>query len=289
MGIRHGRQARWRVVVMWLLSVLAWACQRTPEEPPIAKLGNSQLMREELRRSLSYQTVEDSITQAMMYLEDWLATTALYEQALKEGIGNDTLTQLLVEKARRKIIAQRFFERKLQEEIEKGRLRIDSAEAQAFYAANQGLLRFREPHYRVLRIYAATQEAMLSLRQKAMNAAPDAELFAFADSLSPQTCERNQMFRQRDQSAYPMRLLQLESEALMQLVMRMRPKDITPVVKLQDSLFVVLRLEEKFEAGTPIPFEYAYPEISERLRRQKEKAFFRYLVRTSKSALESEK
>lgn len=288
-GIVTSGQQTAATVLCLLVFACCSACQRAPEEPPVAKLGRSVLTREELRRSLSYQNAQDSLTQAMMYLEDWLATAALYEQALKERFDQDTLTQLLVEKARRKIIARRYFEHKLQEEIAKGNLRVDSAEAQAFYAANLGLFERREPHYRVRRIFAATQEAMLSVRQKLMSGIPDPDVLRLADSLSPATQERNRVFWQRDKDAYPARLLQLESEVLMQLLERMRPKDLTPVVKLQDSLFVVLRLDEKLEAGTPMPFEQAYPDVAERLWRQKEKAFYQYLVRTAKSALEASK
>lgn len=118
-------------------------CSSAPNEPPVATLGKSVLTRDELRYSLSYQNREDSITQAAMYLEDWLITTALYEKALQEGQDKDTLTQLLIEKSRRKIVASRYVARKLQEEIAAGKFRIDSSEVQAFYYANPQLLKFQ--------------------------------------------------------------------------------------------------------------------------------------------------
>jgi hypothetical protein len=264
-------------------------CSSAPNEPPVATLGKSVLTRDELRYSLSYQNREDSITQAAMYLEDWLITTALYEKALQEGQDKDTLTQLLIEKSRRKIVASRYVARKLQEEIAAGKFRIDSSEVQAFYYANPQLLKFREPHYRLLRLYAPSQDAILTLRQKLAANAPESELLALAQSLSPKLAQMNDVAFQLAKTARPLWQLHLESEALVQLLERMRPKDITPIVKVCDSVFVVMRLEEKLESGTTMTLEQAYPEIIECLRRQKEKSFFRHLVNLSKSSLESGK
>ncbi len=265
------------------------ACSSASNEPPVATLGKSVLTRDELRYSLSYQNREDSITQAMMYLEDWLTTTALYEKALQEGQDKDTLTQLLIEKSRRKIVASRYVARKLQEEIAAGNFRIDSSEVQAFYYANPQLLKFREPQYRLLRLYASSQDAILTLRQKLAANAPENELFALAQSLSPTLAQMNDVAFQLVKEARPLWKLHLESEALMQLLERMRPKDITPVVKVRDSVFVVMRLEEKLEPGTTMTLEQAYTDIVERLRYQKEKSFFQNLVNSSKSSLESGK
>lgn len=278
-----------RFGALLLAAAFLQSCSNAPNEPPVATLGKSALTREELRRSLSYQNREDSVTQATMYLEDWLATAALYEKAMQEGEDKDTLTMLLIEKSRRKIIAARYFERKLQEEIKAGKLRVDSSEAQAFYNLNAGLFQFREPHYRLLRLYASTQDAMLSLRQKLVAGAPETELLLLAQSLSPALAQTNEAMFQRSKEARPLRALQLESQTLLQLLERMRPKDITPVVKVRDSLFAVMRLDEKLEQGSLMTFEQAYPDIEELLRHQKQKAFFRYLVGSSKSALESAK
>lgn len=284
-----------QILILWLVAFLAGAtlifsgCSNTPNEPPVATLGKSVLTRDELRYSLSYQNREDSLTQAMMYLEDWLTTTALYEKALQEGQDKDTLTQLLIEKSRRKIVASRYVARKLQEEIAAGKFRIDSSEVQAFYYANPQLLKFREPHYRLLRLYASSQDAVLTLRQKLVANASENELLTLAQSLSPTLTQMNDVSFQLAKVARPLWKLQLESEALVQLLERMRPKDITPVVKVGDSLFVVMRLEEKLRPGTTMTLEQAYTDIVEHLRYQKEKSFFRYLISSSKSSLESGK
>ncbi len=289
-GIHIHQAVRVSLVALFAGATLIFSgCPSAPNEPPVATLGKSVLTRDELRYSLSYQNREDSITQAMMYLEDWLTTTALYEKALQEGQDKDTLTQLLIEKSRRKIVASRYVVRKLQEEIAAGKFRIDSSEVQAFYYANPQLLKFREPHYRLLRLYASSQDAVLTLRQKLVANTSENELLPLAQSLSPTLTQMNDMSFRLAKEVRPLWKLQLESEALVQLLERMRPKDITPVVKVRDSIFVVMRLEEKLEPGTTMTLEQAYADIVEHLRYQKEKSFFRYLVSSSKSSLEAGK
>ncbi len=289
MGTLSGFTPLGFTVAIVIAAALLSGCSNAPNEPPVARLGKSVLTREELRQSLSYQNLEDSVTQAMMYLEDWLATTALYEKAVQEGMDRDTLTQLLIDKSRRKIIATRYFERKLQEEIQAGKLRVDSSEAQAFYTVNAGLFQFREPHYRLLRLYASSQDAILAIRQKLVAGASDDELLLLAQSLSPALAQTNSIAFQLSKEARPLQALQLESYTLSQFLERMRPKDITPIIKVRDSLFVVMRLDEKLDKGATMTFEQAYADIEEILRQQKQKAFFRYLVSSSKKALESAK
>lgn len=78
------------------------------------------LLPSELARNIRQSAPSDSATQAALFIEDWRHTASLYEQAIQEGEENDEETRRLVEKSRRRIIAERFVERKLQEALKDG-------------------------------------------------------------------------------------------------------------------------------------------------------------------------
>ncbi len=280
------RHNYWKTSLTLFLSV--WACGCSKTEPPIAQLGKSVLTESELRNSLSYTSREDSLTKVALYLEDWLTTAALYEQAIRENIDKDSLATLLIEKSRRKIIAQRFVDKKAAEAARAGKFAVDSSEVMSYFGAHSREFTFDEPQFRIVRVYAPTQDAIFALRQRLVAGDPaDAVLSEAARVQSIATLNLAQ--KKFAMGFFPIRHLQLESETLRGLLERMRPKDVSPIAKLNDSLFVVLRLEDRAEQGTTKNFEQAYPEMQERLRLQKEKEFFNILVRNAKSSAEAVK
>ncbi len=271
---------------MLFFSVWVYGCSKT--EPPIAQLGKSVLTASELRRSISYTSPEDSLTKVALYLEDWLTTAALYEQAMRENIDKDSLTALLIEKSRRKIIAQRFVDKKAAEAARAGKFAVDSSEVMTYFGAHSNEFVFYEPQFRIVRVYAPTQDAIFALRQKLVVGEPADAVLSEAAQM-PSMTNINLAQKKFATAFFPIQQLQLESETLRGLLERMRPKDVSPIAKLNDSLFVVLRLEDRVEQGMTKNFEQAYPDIRERLRLQKEKEFFNILVRNAKSNAEAVK
>ncbi len=255
------------------------------KETPLLKIGESVLLPSELARHTRQYAPSDSATQAALFLEDWRHTTSLYEQALQAGEQNDEETQRLVEKSRRRIIAERFVERKLQDALKEGYFRIDSAEVKAYYEEMSAALVCRETMFRLLRLYTIHADTALRLRQALVARLNSDSLFNLVMSRAPETTELNQLAFERATQFKTLTQLHLESENLHAILERMRPGDISPVLKLSDSLFIVMRLEELVASGQPKTLAQAFPEILERLRIIKQKRFVDSLASRLKNSL----
>lgn len=255
------------------------------EETPLLKIGGSELFASELARNIRRSTPSDSATQAAMFLEDWRRTASLYEQALQAGEDKDKETQYLVEKSRRRIIAERFVERKLKEALKEGYFRVDSTEVKSYYEQMSSALVFHDAMFKLLRIYTHSADTALRLRQDLVANIGTDSLFTLAMMRAPEIADLNQFAFESATQFKTMPQLHLESENLRAILERMKPKDVSPVIKLTDSLFVVMRLEELVAQRQPKTFAQAFPEILERLRIMKQKRFVDSLASRMKNSL----
>lgn len=255
------------------------------KEQPLLKIGNSVLFPSELSRSIKYSSQSDSATQAALFLEDWRRTMSLYEQAIEAGEHQDEETQRLVEKSRQRIIAERFVERKLQDAFKNGYFRIDSLEVKNYYEKMSSTLVFHEARFKLLRIYTTNTDAALRLRQALVANVKMDSLFKLVMAKAPETAELNQIAFENAVQLKTLPQLHLESENLWAVLERMKPKDVSPIMKLSDSLFVVMRLEESVLPQQPKTLAQAFPEIIERLRLMKQKHFVDSLVSRLKNSL----
>ncbi|MFQ3599271.1 MAG: peptidylprolyl isomerase [Chloroherpetonaceae bacterium] len=255
------------------------------KETPLLKIGESVLLPSELARHIQQSAPSDSATQAALFLEDWRRAASLYEQALQVGENNDEETQRLVEKSRRRIIAERFVERKLQEALKEGRFRVDSTEVKTYYEQMNSALVFHDAMFKLLRIYTINADTALRLRQALVARVNADSLFNLVMLRTPETAELNQLAFESATQFKTLPQLHLESENLHAILERMKPNDVSPVLKLSDSLFVVMRLEESVAPRQPKTFAQAFPEILERLRIIKQKRFVDSLASRLKNSL----
>jgi hypothetical protein len=264
------------LVVAFLLS----GCAKSSDvEKPILKVGNSLLLPSELARAVQEGPPGDSATKAALFIEDWRRAASLYEQALDEGEPARPETATLLEKSRRKIIAERFVERKLQEAWSKGLFRVDSMAVKSYFDAQSSSFKFAAPMFKLTRFYATKADSALRFRQVMSAPLSLDSLFELAMQSAPEAAELNQLAFESGLRLQTFSQLHLESENLRALLERMKPKDISPVMKLSDSLFVVMRLEERVSQGEPKTFSQAYPDIVERLALINQKRFIDSLAK----------
>ncbi|MFN3561600.1 MAG: peptidyl-prolyl cis-trans isomerase [Chloroherpetonaceae bacterium] len=259
--------------------------ETTEKETPLLKIGSSVLFPSELARHIRQSVSSDSATQAALFLEDWRKTISLYEQALQDGEQHDEETQRIVEKSRQRIIAERFVERKLREALKRGQFRVDSAEVKTYYEQMSSKLVFREAMFKLLRIYTSNADTALRFRQALVARISMDSLFKLIMLRAPETVALNQVAFESAMQLKTLPQLHLESENLYAVLERMKPNDVSPVMKLSDSLFVVMRLEESVAQKQPKTFAQAFPEILERLRMMKQKRFVDSLASRLKNSL----
>lgn len=270
----------------FFLCVLAAAsscgCTGKSTAPPVAKAGNSDLTATDLQLSIRFTSPEDSATASAIYIEDWLASASLYEQALESGQAQDTLTALLIEKSRRLITVQQYLGRKFAAE-RNGKLKADSAEVKAYFETHKTEFSYRETAYQLTRLYAAGADTAAALRLLLT----DRNLTATALEkkiilLAPAQAARNARELRFASTQRSVLELQLENESVRGLLEKMQPGDVSPVVKAENS-FVVMRLAAKVGRGELQPFSEAFAEAQTRVRLEKQKAYYNELLAAAKA------
>ena len=93
------------------------------------------MTRDELLASITYSSQEDILTAAAIYIEDWLDLASLYQLALENGLADEVESRLLIEKAKRQIIVQRFLDREIEPIAKNRKVVVDSSEVTDFYNA----------------------------------------------------------------------------------------------------------------------------------------------------------
>jgi len=276
-----------RVMLLGALCGFFAACEPELQEPTVATVGASKLTLSELHASIEYAPAKDSATAAAIYIEDWKRTAALYELARQVGIETDTIGQVLVKKATRRILTQRFVDIEMQKAEAAGKFKVDSVEVKAFFEANHETFFYREPAVQLIRLYASSSDsATRMLRLLSQRRHSFEHISEEAKIIAPEREELNTRSLENATQLIRVSRLHLESETLRQLLQKMRPSNVSPIVKLSDSLFVVMRLEARVETGTKKSLKETYDEILHRLKLKKQKAFYAELQRRAQNALQ---
>lgn len=255
------------------MTFLCGCAKSEPKETPLMTIGNSVLLPSDLARATRAASPKDSATLAALFIEDWQRAASLYEQAIAEGDDRDEETQAIVEKSRRRIIAERFLARKLREAMSQGKFLVDSAEVKTYYERFGSTLTFNAPMFRLARLYAANADTALRFRQLLTLKLSLDSLYGVAMERSPETAELNQRAFESAMTLKTLPQLRLESDNLRAILERMKPGDVSPAMKLSESLFVAMRLEEIALPNQPKTLTQAYPDILERLAMMKQKRF----------------
>ncbi|ACF12783.1 hypothetical protein Ctha_0312 [Chloroherpeton thalassium ATCC 35110] len=273
------------VLFLCVLFGMVSACESNSADSVVAKVGESNLTLSELQASIQYASPKDSATAAAIYIEDWKHTAALYDLACQANIESDPLAQVLLEKAKRRIFVQRFVDIEMKKAEAKGAFRVDSIEVSAYYEMHKQEFVYREPAVKLIRLYASSSDSATRMARALGNRRFSFdELVSEAKIIAPELDTLNTHALQDSEEFVRISRLHLESDVLQQLLEKMRPSNISPIVKLNDSLFVVMRLETRVETGTEKPLEAAYDEIKQRLKLKKQNAFYIELQKRARKA-----
>lgn len=254
-------------------------CSNVADDDIVARAGKLQLNRGEVLASISYSSPEDSLTASAIYIEDWKELASLYQLALDDGIDKDRDTQILIEKAARHIIVQRFVDQRMEKAEKEGLYVIDSSAVRAFYREFSDSFVSRETEYAVSRYYASTpqtagrMENVLRLHQGDEN-----RLLQLIESIEPGFAKKNCKARGNADKLRPLAQIQLENEKIKESLQNLAPGELSSAITVHDSLFVVVEMHDIVKKGNKKTFEQAYGEIEELLIVQKQKLYYSTLL-----------
>lgn len=234
-------------VIFGCVAVLLSGCKKEPEKAVVlAQVGNSTLTLDELRESFPPE-YEQLIRreQYLDFIKRWMDDEAVYQQALKAKLEEDTLVGRKLEKLRRKLLIEEFLARENATEV----FEADEIAMNQYYEMHKEEFRRKVPEIKYAQIRVQTGKQAAELRSKA--ARGDFLALAAANSLDP-VPEAYTSIAFKKQSEFPACLSQEISQAGIGAV--------TPPVACPDG-FYLIKVIERQEAGSLIPFAEAKEEI----------------------------
>ncbi|MCW8795617.1 MAG: hypothetical protein OQK67_00965 [Chlorobium sp.] len=241
----------------------------------VAKSGDLQLTRDELLASITYSSQEDSLTASGIYIEDWKDLAALYQLALEKGFADEAESKLLIEKATRQIIVQRFLDREIDQIEKKQGFAVDSSEVTAFYRAFPDLFVCSDTEYGVSRYYFSSAVTASRMKNALRQHQGDEEsLIKLIGSIEPRYARKNMEARGKGLQLRALRQLHLENDNVKRSLNGMAPGEISSVISLHDSLFVIMEMHDIVMKGERKSLLQAYGNIEDLLIVEKQKQYY---------------
>ncbi len=279
------RSALQLYLLLFSFIMLLSACKKDIDNSPVVRsFGSSDLTEAELVLSTEYASEENQKTARSLYIEDWERMAALYNLASQDEWEPDLKTQVLVKKAERQIIVNRFLEHKLNIAQQSGSFEVDSSEVKAYFNKFKNDFVFREPYFKLLRLYASEKDSATKLMRQLFRRNVVEKAIASAPVTAPRLLALNQASIKRSEEFIRNSQLHLENASLRTLLKQMRIGTTSPVVKINDSLYSVMYLSDLKPEGDAMELADAYDEIKERLVLEKQSAFLKQLERKARES-----
>lgn len=254
-------------------------CGKVADRDIVARAGKLTLSRDEVSASINYSSRQDSLTMSAVYIEDWKDLASLYLLALENGIGEDPDSKMLIEKAARHIIVQRFVDQKMKEASKEGLYTIDSSDVRAFYRKFSETFVSRDTVYAVSRYFASTSRSAGRIENALrLHDGGEKHLLQLIASIDAGYASKNREARGNARSLRSLERIHAENEKIKGVLQNLSPGELSPVLRVHDSLFVVMEMHDIVKKGEKKTFVQAYGEIEELLIVQKQKQYYSTLL-----------
>lgn len=233
--------------------LLLGACEKSGSQPVVlAQVDDAKLTLDELREAFpaEYEKVLPR-EQYLDVIQRWIDDEAVYQQALKRKLDEDPQVRRKLERLRRRMIIEEFLSRELGGTAE---TEPDEGAMTRYYENNKADFLRKSPEYRYTHIRVNTLREALALRAKVRG-----------DNFTA-LAQKNSLDTAPDLSEPPFRKA-TEVPACLHDVLDARPGWLSNPVSCPDGVYLV-KLVDRIEAGTPLPFQEVRAAISARLSMQ---------------------
>ena len=227
---------------------LSVGCKKEEAKSPVlAQVGSATLTLDELRESFPAE-YEQLIRreQYLDFIKRWMDDEAVYQQARKSKLEEDPAIARKLEKLRRKLLIEEFLARENSTEV----FEPDEMAMNQYYEMHREEFRRKSPEYKILHIRAQTNKQAQELRSKAMRG--DFLAIAAASSMDPAP---------ESYASIAFKKLNEFPPCLSQDIDKAGVGGVTLPVACTDGFYLV-KVLEKQDAGSLIPFAEAKEEIS---------------------------
>lgn len=238
------------VVFSALAALTLGACQKKDNGPVVlAQVDQAKLTLDELRESFpaEYEKVLPR-EQYLDLIQRWVDDEAVYQQALRRKFEEDPILVRKLERLRRRVIIEEFLAREI---AASSGVEPDEGSMTRYYENHKSEFLRKVPEYRYQHIRVGTLREALALRNR-LNAGNFLALAA-----------KNSLDSGLDLSALPFRKPG-EIPPCLHDVLAANPGWISNPVSCPDGVYLV-RLQDRLEAGTALPFSEVRETISAQL------------------------
>lgn len=236
-----------------LMALGLTACQQKDTDAIVlAEVNEAVFTLDELRET--YPAEYEKVLPREQYLnviQRWIDDEAVYQQALSRKLDQEPQMKRKLERLQRRMIIEEFLAR---ETGVGGEIEPDEGSLMRYYENNKSDFLRKTPEYRYMHIRLATLKDALAVRNKVRGA----NFAALAEQHSLDTAPEflDPPFRKTS-----------EVPTCLHDVLDARPGWLSNPVSCPDGVYLV-RLLERIEAGTPMPFPEVRASISARLSMQ---------------------
>jgi hypothetical protein len=235
-----------------------------------ARVGDQYLTHAELNRMLSALRVgSDTVEARKQIIEQWVTRAVLYEEALRRNLDDEPAVQERIRRQQQSVLVN---ELTTQLHSGRGQASFSDADVQAYYDEHRRKLRLREPFVHVFFLTtrslrrAQTVQSTLRASPKEQRADKWARLVA---TYAQNTSEARELAARY----HPQDRLFRTSSPLHRQLRRLRPGETAPIFEM-DSLYHVLHLVDRADAGTIPEPAWVEAEIRRRLRLRARKQMY---------------
>jgi parvulin-like peptidyl-prolyl isomerase len=228
-------------------------CQKSGEQPVVlAQVEDATLTLGELREA--FPAEYEKILPREQYLDviqRWIDDEAVYQQALKQKLHEEPQVKRKLERLQRRMIIEEFLAREVGATSES---EPDEGAMTRYYENNRADFLRKAPEYRYLHIRVETLKEALAVRSKVRG--DNFATLLRKNSLDSAEAYLDPPFRKTT-----------EVPACLHDVLDARPGWLSGPISCPDGVYLI-RLLERIEAGTPMPFPEVRASIAARLSMQ---------------------
>lgn len=279
--------SRLHCLAICLIFLSVWAgCRSEPEATEYAaRVGDQYLTEEEVSETLeALGSTQDTTGAREQIIEQWVRNALLYREAQRRDLESDPDVQEQLEDHKRSVLINELTAR-LHEDAESS---PSDTDIQTYYDQHQEQLRLREPFVHVRHMATTTREEAETVQTEMQVVGNSDEADSTWNVLIREYAANPDEAQGLANNYYPESQVFSTTSTLRTQLERLTPGEMAPILEI-DSLFHVVQLADRADAGTIPEREWVEDEIRRRLEvRSRKQMYAREVQRLRNEALARE-
>ena len=247
--VRH-LSSRNYYIIIFAFTLTQYGCSK--EEKPlkyVAKVNKSVLMEDDIKSALLEERNKGIYREE--YINNWIQTEILYQEAADKGLLNDKEFKSLLERSKKELASALFIKKLMDEE----KIEPTDDEIKEYFNNNKDDFKLADDVYKINEIQFNNYNKAIEFRNSLLETDWDRTLSQYHTS-------------QSIIELLPQKLLlkyQIQPITLLRVITTLDINEVSVVLETEPMKFTVVQLLEKFSKDLIPPFDMVKNEVKERL------------------------